>query len=108
VVDLPSGCQFEFRYLVDGRWLLDTYADGFSAGLDGTENSIVDACLPAEELVLEQWTSQVWQEQTSDGFRPADPTRTHGEDCNRRQNPTRKMFTLTLWQIWQYRSRARG
>jgi 1,4-alpha-glucan branching enzyme len=108
VVDLPHGSQYQFRYLIDGRWLADAYADGFAIGLDGTENSIVEASLPAKELVLEQWTSQVWQEQTSDVLAPAAPTRMYSDDCNRHQNPARKIFTLTLWQTWQHRSRARG
>jgi hypothetical protein len=108
VVDLPSGYRCEFRYLVDGRWLIDAYADGFATGVDGTENSIVEASLPTEELVLEQWTSQVWQQQTSNALRPADSTGTHSDDSNRSQNLARKTLTLTLWQTWQCRSRIKG
>jgi hypothetical protein len=108
VVDLPYGCRSEFRYLVDGRWLADAYADGFTAGLDGNENSIVEVSLPAEELMLEPWTSQVGQERTNDWHRSSASTRPPNDDGKRPQNPARKIFTLTLWQTWQYRSRAKG
>jgi hypothetical protein len=107
VVDLPAGCRCEFRYLVDGRWLLDTYADGFTTGLDGTENCIVETPLPTEESILEQWTSQVRPDQTDEVLCQPDPTRRQGDDCYHPQKRARKMFTLTLWQTWHYRSRAR-
>jgi hypothetical protein len=97
VVDLPYGCRCEFRYLVDGRWLIDAYADGFATGVDGTENSIVEASLPTEELVLEQWTSQVWLEQMNAVLRRADPTRTHIDYGNRSRTSNPLKLVTTAW-----------
>ena len=46
VVDLPIGHRYEFRYLIDGRWVTDYHADGFTANCYHTDNSVVDTTLP--------------------------------------------------------------
>ena len=47
-IDLPTGYTYEFRYLVDNRWLTDGHADGVVTNTFGTQNSIVHAKLPLE------------------------------------------------------------
>jgi hypothetical protein len=59
-IDMPEGCQCEFRYLIDDHWMTDYHADGVSVNAYGTDNSIVIACLPAEALRLERSSSQIW------------------------------------------------
>lgn len=46
--DLPAGREYQFRYLVDGRWQTDFHADGWVDNEFGSQNSIVYAALPAE------------------------------------------------------------
>ncbi len=45
-LDLPAGRSYEFRYLVDGRWLTDGHADALVTNTYGSQNSVVDATLP--------------------------------------------------------------
>lgn len=45
VVDLPAGRQFEFCYLVDGKWRTDHNADGSRPNEFGSENCLVDTSL---------------------------------------------------------------
>lgn len=45
VVDLPAGHQFEFRYLIDGKWQTDDHADGSRPNEFGSDNSVVDTSL---------------------------------------------------------------
>ena len=51
VLDLPCGREFQFRYLVDGRWQTDYHADGWVENEFGSQNSIVSTTLPADEVV---------------------------------------------------------
>ncbi|RME61953.1 MAG: hypothetical protein D6790_07025 [Caldilineae bacterium] len=51
ILDLPCGREFQFRYLVDGRWQTDYHADGWVENEFGSQNSIVNTSLPAEEVV---------------------------------------------------------
>ncbi|OUC09534.1 hypothetical protein RY27_02285, partial [Litorilinea aerophila] len=53
-VELPAGQSYEFRYLIDGQWRTDFHADGFTTNNYGTENSVVRAELPEEELTVLQ------------------------------------------------------
>jgi len=46
--DLPAGREYQFRYLVDGRWQTDFHADGWVENEFGSQNSIVYAILPAD------------------------------------------------------------
>ena len=41
-VDLPANRQFEFRYVIDGKWQTDSHADGSRPNQYGSENSVVD------------------------------------------------------------------
>ena len=59
-VDLPTGSTCAFRYLVDGRWLTDYHADGCTENEYGTQNSLVIAQLPDENLQLPRQSSHVW------------------------------------------------
>jgi hypothetical protein len=59
-VELPVGCRYEFRYLVDGCWLTDYQADGLTKSAYGADNSIVLVSLPVEALRVERSCSQVW------------------------------------------------
>jgi hypothetical protein len=58
-IDLPWGVRSEFRYLIDGQWKTDYYADGLAAGLYSTGNSVVYAILPIEMLTLARTDSQI-------------------------------------------------
>lgn len=60
IVDLPAGQRYEFRYLVDGRWLTDYHADGFTTNIYGGNNSILIASLPAKALMVDRSCSQIW------------------------------------------------
>ncbi|MEZ4736404.1 MAG: isoamylase early set domain-containing protein [Caldilineaceae bacterium] len=51
-LDLPRGQRFEFRYLVDNRWLTDCHSDGVTTNPFGTQNSIVQTDLPVAALRL--------------------------------------------------------
>lgn len=51
VLDLPCGREFQFRYLVDGRWQTDYHADGWVENEYGSQNSIVQAILPPDEAL---------------------------------------------------------
>lgn len=51
VLDLPCGREFQFRYLIDGRWQTDYHADGWVENEFGSQNSIVNTTLPAEEVL---------------------------------------------------------
>jgi 1,4-alpha-glucan branching enzyme len=68
-VDLPYGSQCEFRYLVDGQWKSDYHADFLTRNAYGSQNSMVIACLPADDLLFERISSQVWEPTTP----PPDP-----------------------------------
>jgi len=46
VLDLPIGHSYEFRYVIDGEWRVDSHADGSSCNSLGLHNSIVHALLP--------------------------------------------------------------
>jgi len=48
VFDLLAGREYQFRYLVDGRWQTDFHADGWAVNEFGSQNSIVDATLPSD------------------------------------------------------------
>jgi hypothetical protein len=104
-VDLPYGCRCEFRYFVDGRWLTDAHADDFTTNIDGTTNSVVEACLPAEELVLESWKGEMWNGHMGDVALQPDSESAQVDDNDPPKNPAYKVFTLTMWQIVQ-RSRV--
>lgn len=58
-VDLKSGTQAEFRYLIDGQWRTDYHADGYSPNSFGTENSMVQAELPEESVLADRLSSRV-------------------------------------------------
>ena len=46
-VELDQGCEYRFRYLVDGdQWRSEWHADRHIAGDDGTYDSVVIAQLP--------------------------------------------------------------
>lgn len=45
-IELPIGKSFEFRYLVDGRWLTDNHADAIVDNTFGSQNSLICAKLP--------------------------------------------------------------
>jgi hypothetical protein len=47
-LDLPSGARFEFRYLVDNRWLTDNHSDGVVTNPYGAQNSVVETTLPVK------------------------------------------------------------
>lgn len=53
VLDLPVGRQYEFRYIIDGQWRTDSHADGFASNMYGSQNSLVIAELPQDELMVE-------------------------------------------------------
>lgn len=59
VVDLRSGTEAEFRYLIDGQWRTDYHADGYSQNGFGTENSMVRAELPTESVLTDRLSSRV-------------------------------------------------
>lgn len=59
IVDLPCGREYEFRYVVDGEWMTDLHADGFSTNEYGTDNSVIRAELPAEALIVRRSPSSV-------------------------------------------------
>jgi len=42
MLDLPTGQQYHFHYLVDGEWRTDFYADG-SILIDGSLDSVIDS-----------------------------------------------------------------
>ncbi len=45
VIDLPAGAQYEFCYLIDGKWHTDHHADGSRPNKSGGENSLIDTSL---------------------------------------------------------------
>lgn len=49
-LDLPREQRFEFRYLVDNRWLTDSHSDSVTANPYGTQNSVVETSLPVTRL----------------------------------------------------------
>lgn len=49
-LELPCGERYEFRYLVDNRWLTDNHSDGLALNIYGTQNSIVQTDLPITPL----------------------------------------------------------
>jgi hypothetical protein len=59
MIDLPWGVRSEFRYLIDGQWQTDDYADGLAAGPYSASNSVVYAILPIEMLTLARTDSQI-------------------------------------------------
>jgi len=58
-IDLPHGCEAEFRYVVDGRWLTDDHADAQVKNPYRSTNSVVIAILPVEKLPVDRRHSQV-------------------------------------------------
>lgn len=52
-LDLPIGKQYEFRYVIDGQWRTDFHADGFTDNGYGSQNSVVVAELPEDQLPVE-------------------------------------------------------
>lgn len=52
-VDLPVGHSYQFRYVIDGQWRTDSHADGFADNSYGSQNSVVTAELPENELLVE-------------------------------------------------------
>ena len=55
-LELPVGSAFQFRYLVDGRWLTDNHADALVDNTFGSQNSVIEAKLPkgATQLATEE------------------------------------------------------
>lgn len=51
-IDLLSGRRCEFRYWVDGQWITDYHADDFTKNIHGSDNSIIIATLPCNDLIL--------------------------------------------------------
>lgn len=49
-LELPHGHRFEFRYLIDGKWMSDSHADGFAPNEFGVSNSIVHTTLPIKAI----------------------------------------------------------
>ncbi|MCB0079352.1 MAG: isoamylase early set domain-containing protein [Caldilineaceae bacterium] len=47
-LELPAGERFEFRYLVDGRWLTDNHADAIVDNTFGSQNSVIHAQVPCD------------------------------------------------------------
>lgn len=48
-VDLPSGCAYRYRYLVDGaKWLNDWNADFYAPNEQGGDDSVIVSLLPHE------------------------------------------------------------
>lgn len=45
-LDLPSGRNYEFRYIIDGQWQIDFHADFFSSNIFVAQNSVINAELP--------------------------------------------------------------
>jgi hypothetical protein len=70
-IDMPEGHRCEFRYLVDGHWMTDYHADGFTTNAYGEHNSIVIASLSAEALCLERSSSQIWDREEKTPSTPA-------------------------------------
>jgi hypothetical protein len=101
VVDLPSGCRSAFRYFIDGRWLTDRQADGWTSTADGTGNSLVVACLSEADGGCEGEQHPGWAEPTSVVPLPAESRRTALSEEIRRQQIVRKALTSTLWQMLQ-------
>jgi hypothetical protein len=88
-IDLRSGTQAEFRYLIDGQWRTDYHADGHTYNSFGSENSIVRAELPELTPPLEATGSQVHESVKRPTLTPppmAVPTKT-----TRLQRPRRTM-----------------
>jgi 1,4-alpha-glucan branching enzyme len=54
VVNLPASRQYDFHYLVDGRPLFEYAVGSFSTHADCVEQSMVLACTPAPECLLER------------------------------------------------------
>jgi 1,4-alpha-glucan branching enzyme len=52
-VDFPLGARYQFRYVVDGQWRTDSHADGMSDNSYGSQNSLIIANLPENELLQE-------------------------------------------------------
>jgi len=50
VLELPQGARYEFRYLIDGKWMSDSHADGFAPNHYGVSNSIVHTALPVPTI----------------------------------------------------------
>lgn len=50
VLELPQGERYEFRYLIDGKWMSDSHADGFAPNHYGVSNSIVHTALPVPAI----------------------------------------------------------
>lgn len=53
-VDLPANRQFEFRYVIDGKWQTDYHADGSRSNQYGSENSVVDTSLFSAKRLPEE------------------------------------------------------
>lgn len=69
-LDLTAGREYQFRYLVDGRWQTDFHADGWVDNEFGSKNSIVEAVLPPGAVPVPGPTSLLHE-----GLRESGPTR---------------------------------
>jgi hypothetical protein len=58
-IDMPMGKQYEFRYIVDGRWQTDFHADGSATNSFGSQNSVIDLSLVVALPVNMRHSSQV-------------------------------------------------
>lgn len=58
-IELPAGKEYEFRYLVDGRWQTDYHADGYTDNAYGSQNSILDLSLSKVVPMEERLSSKV-------------------------------------------------
>lgn len=58
-LDLSVGNRYEFRYLIDGQWQTDAYADGFVTNPYGTNNSVVKKTVSDARLPFKRRCSQV-------------------------------------------------
>ena len=49
-VALPQEQRYEFRYLIDGKWMSDSHADGFAENSFGISNSVVHTSIPVPSI----------------------------------------------------------
>ena len=95
--DLPAGKEYQFRYLVDGTWQTDFYADGWISNEFGSQNSIVEAILPSGTFSATGPTSLLHE-----GLRDSGP----GDSGSVRQTPPTR--TTTPGRFFPPRTRAAG
>ena len=99
MLDLPAGREYQFRYLVDGRWQTDLHADGWADNEFGSQNSIVDATLPPESSPLLGETSLLHE-----GSRWSALTQSHTATVR----PSHLPATNTASRYFPPRSKAAG